>query len=548
MLRNYINMSCQDDDPDAGARQLLGGKPGPKPPRRSKPGGGTSPLHLASCRGHVGVVHELLIAGADASRGDQFGYSALHLAAKHGFPDVITELLSFSSVDVDLLDESGETALHTAARYAKTQCMARLLGRGGDPTVPSKSGRRAADVVGQPQDKHNLQSLPHSATQLAGAGSSRRSHKLNTNMPPVQLPRDRCAEERIRRLLSVAAAAGDKEDGWMWPVGGAAAVAAVVDGGCGGGGDDGRGGVADDGDVEGGGDATAVIKDGSAAFIENVPASVDIAASEGGRSAAAAADLGSAAESAADDAAGGHAFREPENGEMAALAVVGSAGPMNGRQEHQLTGIVSNCVEKASPAASGPIKAEPAVAGSRSSSSSSSSNARGRPVAPAAALPRSAAAASSSTASAADPGGGPDAAAGGADAAAGGGAAAVAFAVEANGGTKGSKATADKAFGCSADGLAGCGTGRVVNGVCVCENGSAATGGGVDGEGDCVPVTPAIAAAAGSKKHLPLPLARLDVRRLMKGRREGGNADVFKAIDRYTYTSPSKLGRSPRAR
>ncbi|CAN0078950.1 unnamed protein product, partial [Ectocarpus sp. 12 AP-2014] len=45
---------------------------------------GTSPLHLASCRGHVGVVHELLSAGADATRGDQFGYSALHLAGRCG--------------------------------------------------------------------------------------------------------------------------------------------------------------------------------------------------------------------------------------------------------------------------------------------------------------------------------------------------------------------------------------------------------------------------------------------------------------------------------
>ncbi|CAN0310022.1 unnamed protein product, partial [Hapterophycus canaliculatus] len=175
-------------------------------------GGDTSPLHLASCRGHVGVVHELLSAGADATRGDQFGYSALHLAAKHGFPDVITEILSFSAVDVNLLDESGEKALYTAARYSKTMCLSRLLEHGGDLRIRSRSGRRPMDVVGQPQDKHGRQSMPHSATQLAGTGGCRRSHKFNTNLPPAQLPRYRCTEERIRRLLGVAAAG--REDGW----------------------------------------------------------------------------------------------------------------------------------------------------------------------------------------------------------------------------------------------------------------------------------------------------------------------------------------------
>lgn len=216
MLRQYVDLACQDDEPDAGARQLLGGKPRPKPPPRSKAGGGTSPLHLASCRGHVGVVHELLLAGADATRGDQFGFSALHLAARHGFPDVIAELLSFGKMSVDMLDESGETALHTAARYAKTLSVWRLLESGSDWTIVSKSGRRAIDVIGQGQDKHNLQSLPHSATQLC---SGRRAVKFSAsaNMPPAQLPRDKCTEERVRRLLT--GAARKRKDRWSWPVG-----------------------------------------------------------------------------------------------------------------------------------------------------------------------------------------------------------------------------------------------------------------------------------------------------------------------------------------
>ena len=209
-----MDLSCQDDNPDAGARELLGGKPGPRLPK-SMVGRGTSPLHLASCRGHVGVVHELLLAGADATRGDQFGFSALHLAVRHGFPEVVTELLTCSSVSVDLLDENGETAMHTAARYAKTICLSRLLEFGGDPTIASNSGRRAIDVIGLSQDKHNRLSLPHTASQLVGGVVGKVSVKNNNNMPPPQLPRDSSAEERMRRLLTLATR-GIK-DGWSWP-------------------------------------------------------------------------------------------------------------------------------------------------------------------------------------------------------------------------------------------------------------------------------------------------------------------------------------------
>lgn len=215
MLRAYVDLSCQDDEPDAGARQLLGGKPGPKVPQ-SRAGGGTSPLHLASCRGHVGVVHELLLAGADASRGDQFGFSALHLAARHGFPDVIRELLSFGTLSVNLLDEAGETALHTAARYAKTVCARRLLEFGGDPNLLSKAGRRAIDVIGQGQEdnKHSRLSLHSSAA--AGAGRKTSTTTTNNNiMPPPPLPRDRSVEDRLRRVL-VSATSGWK-GAWRWP-------------------------------------------------------------------------------------------------------------------------------------------------------------------------------------------------------------------------------------------------------------------------------------------------------------------------------------------
>lgn len=523
-------MSCQDDEPDAGARQLLGGKPGPKPPPKSRAGGGTSPLHLASCRGHVGVVHELLIAGADATRGDQFGYSALHLAAKHGFPDVITELLSFSSVDVNLLDESGETALHTAARYAKTMCMSRLLEHGGDLNILSRSGRRAMDVVGQPQDKHNLQSLPHSATQLAGTGVSRRSHKFNTNMPPAQLPRDRCTEERIRRLLTVAAAAaadGGKKSGWMWPGGvlvdlGDAPPAAAKD--------DGAGGAAD-------GDDTDTWD----------PPDDDDSDSD--------TDM---AEGAADDAAGAHAIattRECKNVETAATAAAAGSAPATSpipKEAAQGNGWAgaprrpnkaehAAVAENASPAGGGGAPATAPATSTTAAADFSVPENTSRDVPTAAEVPVSvvgsngpgapdhtlppAAAFSAAGVGAAD--------AAGADAAAGGAAAGAhesAKGPAVNGDIEGAVANGDKDAPAENGGIRGpASTG---------ENGAAGVVGGVPGEGcvcgrgatgeDCE----ADGLAASVSKALPSPLARLNVRRLIRGGGKEGNADVFEAINR----------------
>ena len=538
-------MSCQDDEPDAGARQLLGGKPGPKPPPKSRAGGGTSPLHLASCRGHVGVVHELLIAGADATRGDQFGYSALHLAAKHGFPDVITELLSFSSVDVDLLDENGETALHTAARYAKTVCMSRLLERGGNLNILSRSGRRAMDVVGQPQDKHNLQSLPHSATQLAGTGVSRRSPKFNTNMPPAQLPRDKCTEERIRRLLTVAASG--KKSGWMWPEGvlldpsdipppppppadAAAAAAAAAD--------------EDDDDTW-----DPVPEDSSDSDTDT-----------------------DTAEGAADDAAGAHATtRARGSGETAAGSApnahspkriaqgkngLGGAPGLADKTPHAVAENASSAAGGGGGAATSPAATAVEVAVSETTGRAvrppaeegsapvvvRSSNSRG-----AADLVVPAAAASSSAAG--------DAA--GADAAAGGAASATTAATVAGGDVGGNvkvpAANGDVERGSANGGVeepvgggGGGMKGPAVNG----DGGSGSLGSGgeigaaggaagaVVDDGLCGRV---VASSTGNgvgglegavSKALPSPLARLNVRRLIRTGGEKGNADVFKAINR----------------
>jgi ankyrin repeat protein len=51
-------------------------------------------LHLATERGHVEVIRELLSKGANVDTPDNKGWTPLHLAAKHGHVHSLRELLS----------------------------------------------------------------------------------------------------------------------------------------------------------------------------------------------------------------------------------------------------------------------------------------------------------------------------------------------------------------------------------------------------------------------------------------------------------------------
>ncbi|CAM9886844.1 unnamed protein product [Choristocarpus tenellus] len=181
MLRAYVDLSCQKGDPDAGARELFQGIPDHS---RAISGGGTSPLHLASERGHVGVVRELLSAGADPKRANQEGATPLHLAARYSYPEVVVELLT-SGITVDLKNPAGETPLHTAARYAKSECVADLLRLGADENAISDAGDTPVAVVG----------------------------KLNERKDQTRFA---VAEERVRRMLYRASAFRGCEV-WEWP-------------------------------------------------------------------------------------------------------------------------------------------------------------------------------------------------------------------------------------------------------------------------------------------------------------------------------------------
>lgn len=98
---------------------------------------GLTALHLAlSSRGLKSVesVGELLVAGADAGRPANDGYTPLMSAAESGVLDKLSLVIS-EKVDVNAVTEDGRTALTLAAGRAKPELVRHLLTAGADATA-----------------------------------------------------------------------------------------------------------------------------------------------------------------------------------------------------------------------------------------------------------------------------------------------------------------------------------------------------------------------------------------------------------------------------
>ncbi|XP_053504015.1 ankycorbin isoform X2 [Ictalurus furcatus] len=77
-------------------------------------GEGKSALHIAATRGQAECLAIILAHGADVSVADASGFSALHLAAKNNHQECAKKLIQSKCV-LDALDSGGRTALHHAA-------------------------------------------------------------------------------------------------------------------------------------------------------------------------------------------------------------------------------------------------------------------------------------------------------------------------------------------------------------------------------------------------------------------------------------------------
>lgn len=87
---------------------------------------GHSPLEEASSAGHYNVVRYLLKQGASSSSSNSFGATPLHLASCRGHVRIMEQILSRSSYDINIPSWDGWTPLHWASAYGETDAVATL--------------------------------------------------------------------------------------------------------------------------------------------------------------------------------------------------------------------------------------------------------------------------------------------------------------------------------------------------------------------------------------------------------------------------------------
>ena len=94
---------------------------------------GVTPLRHAVAKGEVGMVRELLLAGANANAADGEGKAALHLARS----DLVAATLLDHGADIELEDNRGMTPLHVAIESGNVQLVVLLKERGARPSSNS---------------------------------------------------------------------------------------------------------------------------------------------------------------------------------------------------------------------------------------------------------------------------------------------------------------------------------------------------------------------------------------------------------------------------
>ena len=118
-------------------------------------GGGSTALMWACERGHSEVVRMLVKAGCVPDVRNDYGWTALHLAALNGHVDCVAELFAHEGAVLDLMNEtidflhpnSGNSAFMWATTKSQLRCMQALLELGCDCRGPNALGMTPPEIA-----------------------------------------------------------------------------------------------------------------------------------------------------------------------------------------------------------------------------------------------------------------------------------------------------------------------------------------------------------------------------------------------------------------
>ena len=101
----------------------------------------------AAITGNVTAVRDMLNRGFDCNGRSKFARTALHVAAEKGHINVMRLILSHPSVQVNLQDMYGWTALHLATFHCHRDSVLILLSVGIDTHIKDRNRRTALEMT-----------------------------------------------------------------------------------------------------------------------------------------------------------------------------------------------------------------------------------------------------------------------------------------------------------------------------------------------------------------------------------------------------------------
>ncbi|XP_074668585.1 ankyrin repeat and death domain-containing protein 1B isoform X2 [Strix aluco] len=115
----------------------------------NKPDGkGKKPFLLASEKGHVDMINNLITLKLFTSERDKEGNTALHLAAKNGHSKVV-EILLEQWKEINELNQNGETPFYLSVEGGHEKCAELLLEAGSDINVLTQNHSSALQIAVQ---------------------------------------------------------------------------------------------------------------------------------------------------------------------------------------------------------------------------------------------------------------------------------------------------------------------------------------------------------------------------------------------------------------